>query len=109
MSPLDVTGRNTATGPVVEVAGALDSVHAAALCQYVERLALRPGQRLVIDLTGLALCDFIGVAALLAARQHALAADADLVLAAVPTDTLRILRVTGLDQVFTIHPGIATA
>jgi sigma-B regulation protein RsbQ len=46
-----------------------------------------------------------GITALLAARQHALAADADVVLAAVPATLLRVLTLVGLDQVFTLHPG----
>ncbi|MFF3505472.1 STAS domain-containing protein [Streptomyces sp. NPDC003247] len=109
MSPLSITDRNAATGPVVHVAGDLDHTHATALRQRVERLTLRPGQRLVVDLTGLEFCDSSGITALLAARQHALAAGADLVLAAVPSNTLRILAIVGLDRVFTIHPDAPTA
>ncbi|WP_434976323.1 STAS domain-containing protein [Streptomyces mirabilis] len=68
-----------------------------------------PGQDLVIDLSGLEYCDSTGITALLAARQRAQAADADMTLAAVPANTLRILTVVGLDQVFTIQPGSSTA
>ncbi|GAA3475242.1 STAS domain-containing protein [Nonomuraea roseola] len=109
MSSLTITDRDAAAGPVVEVAGDLDYTHAAALRRQVERLTLRPGQRLVIDLAGLRFCDSSGITALLAARQHALAAGADIALAAVPANTLRILAVIGLDRVFTIHPAARTA
>ncbi|MFD7130915.1 STAS domain-containing protein [Streptomyces sp. NPDC059894] len=109
MSPLSITDRNAATGPVVHIAGDLDYTHAPALRQRVERLTLHPGQHLVVDLTELEFCDSSGITALLAARQHALAAGADLVLAAVPSNTLRILAIVGLDRVFTIRPDTPTA
>ncbi|MEV6012930.1 STAS domain-containing protein [Streptomyces sp. NPDC051976] len=104
MSPLTITHHDTTTGPVLHVTGALDYEHGAALREQVARLALNPGQNLRIVLSGLEFCDSTGITVLLAARQLALAADADLTLTAVPTDTLRILTLVGLDQVFTIRP-----
>ncbi|MFJ8692106.1 STAS domain-containing protein [Streptomyces roseolilacinus] len=109
MSPLTITGRDTTTGPVVEVVGDLDYAHATTLRQQVERLTLRPGQHLVVDLTSLKFCDSTGITALLAARQHAQAAGADIVLSGVPTNTLRILTIVGLDRVFTIRPDTTPA
>lgn len=109
MSPLTITDRDTTAGPVVEVVGDLDYAHAAILRQQVEHLVLQPGQCLVIDLAGLDFCDSTGITALLAARQHALAAGAGIALAAVPANTMRILTIVGLDRVFTIHPDVANA
>ena len=109
MSPLNLTHSHTATGFVLRVAGQLDYEHAPALREQVDHLDLSPGQNLVIDMSGLDFCDSTGITALLAARQRAQAAGADVTLAAVPADTLRILTVVGLHQVFTIHPGSATA
>jgi anti-anti-sigma factor len=103
MSPLRLTRRDTAAGPVLLVAGELDFVHAAELRRQVEHLVLQPGQCLVLDLSGLEFCDSTGITALLAARQHTLAADAALVLAAVPPNLRRILTIVGLDQVFTLR------
>lgn len=108
MSPLNITHRHAATGPILHVVGELDYEQAAALSEQVERLFLSPGQNLVIDLSGLEFCDSTGITALLAARQRAQAAGADVVLAAVPANTLRILTIVGLDQIFTIHPGSDT-
>ncbi|WP_342751775.1 STAS domain-containing protein [Streptomyces cahuitamycinicus] len=65
---------------------------------------MSPGQCLVLDLSGLAFCDSSGITALLAARQHALAAEADVVLAAVPANLMRVLILVGLDRVFTLRP-----
>ncbi|MDF9817014.1 STAS domain-containing protein [Streptomyces sp. SPB162] len=109
MSRLHVTRHDAATGPVLHVTGALDFEQATALREQVERLVLSPGKHLFIDLSDLEFCDSTGISALLAARQHAQAAGAEVILAAVPADTLRILRIIGLDQVFTIRPGSDTA
>ncbi|MFJ2822010.1 STAS domain-containing protein [Streptomyces toxytricini] len=109
MTPLRITAREAATGPVLEVSGDLDYASATELRERVTALALRPGLRLVLDLGCMEFCDSSGLTALIAARSHAHAARADLALAAVPANTLRIMRVVGLDQVFTLHPDIRSA
>ncbi|GGS29736.1 hypothetical protein GCM10010269_80450 [Streptomyces humidus] len=53
--------------------------------------------------------DSSGITALIAARNHAAAAQADAALAGVPGNTLRILRVVGLDQIFALHPDAQSA
>ncbi|MEV5599190.1 STAS domain-containing protein [Streptomyces sp. NPDC052496] len=109
MSSLKTTLRDAATGPVLEIAGDLDYDHADELRSVVSGLTLKPGQRLVLDLRAMEFCDSSGITALLAARNHAIAAEADIALAAVPANTLRVLRYVGLDQVFTCHPDSETA
>ncbi|MES4891356.1 STAS domain-containing protein [Streptomyces sp. NPDC096012] len=109
MSPLKITARDAATGPVLEIVGELDYFTAEELRDLIATVPLRPGQRLVLDLSGMAFCDSSGLSALIAAHNHAQAAQADLALAAVPAHTLRILRIVGLDQVFTVHPDSDTA
>ncbi|QUX31226.1 STAS domain-containing protein [Nocardiopsis akebiae] len=107
MSSLNVTRRDSATGPVLDVTGSLDYDHAATLRHEVRLLALDSGQCLSIDLSGLDFCDSSGISALLAARQHALSAGADMALLSVPANTLRIMTMVGLNRVFTIRPGTA--
>ncbi|MEU2062412.1 STAS domain-containing protein [Streptomyces sp. NPDC013455] len=109
MSPLKITAREAATGPVLGIAGELDYASAPELRERITTLALQPGQRLVLDLADMDFCDSSGITALIAARNHAHAARADIALAAVPPNTLRILRIVGLDQVFTLHPDSDTA
>ncbi|MFH8800837.1 STAS domain-containing protein [Streptomyces sp. NPDC017936] len=109
MSPLKITTRDAATGPVLQVVGDLDYTHASELRDLLPALALQPGQRLVLDLAGMAFCDSSGLTALIAARNHAEAARADIALAAVPAPTLRVLRIVGLDQVFPLHPDSEAA
>ncbi|WP_433858633.1 STAS domain-containing protein [Streptomyces kronopolitis] len=109
MNPLKITTRDAATGPVVEIFGALDHATAADLRALIPTIALSPGQRLVLDLGGMDFCDSSGITALIAARSHAQAAQADITLAAVPANTRRVLRIVGLDQIFTLHPDSDTA
>lgn len=109
MSPLKITTRDAGTGPVLEVTGDLDYSSAAELRELVTGLALRPGQRLVVDLAGMEFCDSSGITALIAARSHAQAARADLALAAVPSRTLRVLSIVGLDQIFPLYPDSEAA
>ncbi|MER7661497.1 STAS domain-containing protein [Streptomyces sp. NPDC096193] len=109
MSPLKITTRDAATGPVLEIFGELDYDNAPDLRELIPTIALRPGQRLVLDLCGMEFCDSSGLTALIAAHNHAQAARADIALAGVPAHTLRILRIVGLDQIFPIHPDSAAA
>ncbi|MET9361654.1 STAS domain-containing protein [Streptomyces sp. NPDC006632] len=109
MSPLTITSRDSATGPVLSVSGDLDYASAAGLRDLLPTIALKPGQRLVLDLGGMDFCDSSGVSALIASHNHAQAAQAHLALAAVPANTLRVLRIVGLDQIFPLYPDSATA
>ncbi|MET9844827.1 STAS domain-containing protein [Streptomyces ossamyceticus] len=101
---MDIGRRNNITGPVLEIIGELDYSNATRLRELLLTLTLRPGQRLFLDLAGLTFCDASGITALIAARGHAHAAQADIALAAVPAHTLRILRLVGLDQIFALDP-----
>ncbi|MFD5515525.1 STAS domain-containing protein [Streptomyces sp. NPDC127066] len=105
MSPLKITTRDAATGPVLEIAGELDYGTAAELRELIPTVPLRPGQRLTLDLGRMEFCDSSGLSALIAAHRHAHTAQADIALEAVPANTLRILRIVGLDQVFSLGQG----
>ncbi|MEU0037353.1 STAS domain-containing protein [Streptomyces sp. NPDC006333] len=109
MSPLDITTRDVATGPVLQIIGELDYGNASVLRELLTTITLQPGQRLVLDLARMDFCDSSGLTALIAARNHAHAAQADIALAAVPANTLRVLRIVGLDQVFPLHPDSDSA
>ncbi|MFJ4437307.1 STAS domain-containing protein [Streptomyces sp. NPDC088923] len=101
---LTLRTRTTAAGMVMQLAGELDHHTAPKVRDALPGLALRPGQQLVIDLEGITFCDSSGITALIAARNHALNADAAIALAALPERLARILRMVGLDQVFPTHP-----
>ncbi|MFJ7073043.1 STAS domain-containing protein [Streptomyces sp. NPDC098781] len=104
MSPLKITTRDATTGPVLEITGDLDHATAAELRDRLTALTLQPGQRLVLDLADMDFCDSSGLTVLIAARNLAHAAGADIALAAVPAHTLRVMSIVGLDQIFTLLP-----
>ncbi|MFE9450100.1 STAS domain-containing protein [Streptomyces sp. NPDC006739] len=109
MSPLKIITRDAMTGPVLEIIGALDYNSATQLRDHLATIVLRPGQHLVLDLAAMEFCDSSGITALIAARNHAHAAQAGIALAAVPPHTLRVLRIVGLDQIFPLYPDSETA
>ncbi|MFF3974138.1 STAS domain-containing protein [Streptomyces rubiginosohelvolus] len=109
MSPLTITIRDAATGPVLEITGDLDHDTAPDLRKAVDGLTVAAGKRLVLDLRGLSFCDSSGISALLSARSRAIAQGGGIALAAVPANTARILGIVGLDQVFAIYPDATEA
>ncbi|SEB81192.1 anti-anti-sigma factor [Streptomyces misionensis] len=84
--------------------GELDHTNADEPRERIATITLRPARRLVLDLAGMEFRDSSGITALIVARNHALAAQAHIALAAVPDHTTRILRIVGLDQIFTVLP-----
>ncbi|WP_411103184.1 STAS domain-containing protein [Streptomyces sp. cmx-4-9] len=109
MTLLQISTRDTAAGPVVQVAGELDHTTAPELRDLLVALPLQPGRRLVLDLARMEFCDSSGISALIVAYNRAQAARADIALAAVPAPTLRVLRIVGLDRVFGLYPDAETA
>ncbi|MFG3078479.1 STAS domain-containing protein [Streptomyces sp. NPDC048225] len=109
MSQLEIITREAAPGPVLELLGDLDYDTAGRLREVLSSLALRQGSRLVLDLGGVTFCDSSGITALIVARNHALAAQAEVALADVPDHLMRVLRIVRLDQIFPIDPGSAAA
>ncbi|OON81582.1 STAS domain-containing protein [Streptomyces tsukubensis] len=106
---LTVHTRTSSAGPVVELTGDLDHHTAPEVRAVLSGLPLAPGGQLVIDLARLSFCDSSGIGVLITARNHALAAQAVVVLAAVPARVSRIFRIVGLEQVFTTQPTAAAA
>ncbi|MEV7730395.1 STAS domain-containing protein [Streptomyces sp. NPDC087917] len=109
MSLLTITCRDAATGPVLEISGGLDHASAPQLRRALDQLTLATGQLLVLDLARLEFCDSSGITAMLAARNLAIEQGATIALANIPQNTARILRILGLDQVFTPHPDTSSA
>lgn len=104
MTHLAIRTRTTVAGPVLELTGELDHASCSQVRGLLPGLVLHRGQQLVVDLAGVTFCDSSGITALIAARNHTLAAEADIALAAVPHHIRRIFSMVGLDQVFAAHP-----
>lgn len=105
MTGLSTSVRHTDAGPVVTVDGDLDHATAGELRAMLTALSLSAGQRLVLDLTELRFCDSSGLAVFLAVHGQVREHGASLALTGVPAQTIRVLRMTGLDEVLLAHDG----
>ncbi|WP_373305346.1 STAS domain-containing protein [Streptomyces roseolus] len=79
----------------MEIVGDPDCAHAPELRRELDALALRPGERLVLDLSGMTFRDSSGITAMIAARSRAEASGAG----------LRARRRTGLHPARAAHRG----
>ncbi|MEU4006894.1 STAS domain-containing protein [Streptomyces pseudogriseolus] len=103
MEPLTIVSSRTPAGPLLEVSGDLDHSNAQRLRRAAVGAVLSAGLLLTVDLGQLGFCDSSGITALIAVRNHVVAAGAALILVAVPETLRRLLRLTGLDQVFDLR------
>ncbi|MEW2449243.1 STAS domain-containing protein [Streptomyces parvulus] len=101
---LTVHARTGTAGAVIELTGELDYHTAPEVRAALPGIGLEAGQQLVVDLAGLTFLDSTGLTVLIAARNHALASDATIALAAVPDRVSRIMRALGLHHFFPTHP-----
>ncbi|MEU3501746.1 STAS domain-containing protein [Streptomyces hundungensis] len=74
-----------------------------------ELLKGRGAGPVVIDCSGLLLCDSSGVSALLWLHRQLSAQGRALRLAAMPTQVSRLFALTGLDEVLSVYPHVAGA
>ncbi|MFF3562684.1 STAS domain-containing protein [Streptomyces sp. NPDC002574] len=97
--PLHLRTERLVTGAVViRVAGELDHETAPDLLDAVtgELAAQPPPGGLELDLSGVAVCDSSGLSALIVALRRATGAGTGLRLTGLPTQLVRVIRVTGL-------------
>jgi anti-anti-sigma factor len=103
LPPLHLTVDRSGTGTVVlHVTGDLDHETAPDLLDAVTD-ELSPGgppDALVLDLSGVCLCDSSGLSALIVALRRTTAAGTALRLTSVPPQLLRVIKVTGLADHF---------
>jgi anti-sigma B factor antagonist len=94
---------------VLGAAGEIDVYTAPALRDRIAE-QLDAGQRdLVVDLTDVAFLDSTGLGVLVAGLTKAREADGRLSLVCSRSSLLKLLRITGLDEVFVVHPTVAAA
>ncbi|GGW94827.1 hypothetical protein GCM10010297_15680 [Streptomyces malachitofuscus] len=103
MKNLTITASPTPAGPALVVAGDLDHTNARQLRRAGRGAAPSAGQVLTVDLGNVGFRDSSGLTALIALHNDALAAGADMALVAVSASVRRLLRLTGLDQVFDLR------
>ena len=106
---LDVTVRKVDGTAVVAVAGEID-VYTSPLLQ--ERLVevLRDGSSsIVLDLSAVTFLDSTGLGVLITGLKRCRSADGDLVLVTAQPNVLKVLEITGLNDVFKVHDSVDDA
>ncbi|MFI0373815.1 STAS domain-containing protein [Actinomadura sp. 1N219] len=94
---------------VVVVTGEIDLRTADTLCARLVEARGEGPRRLVVDFSAVAFCDAAGLGALVGARNRIAVSGGEISLAGVRPAQLRLLRVTGLDRLFAVHPDAASA
>jgi anti-sigma B factor antagonist len=106
---LDVTVRKVDGTAVVAVAGEID-VYTSPLLQ--ERLVevLRDGfPSIVLDLSAVTFLDSTGLGVLITGLKRCRSAEGDLVLVTAQPNVLKVLEITGLNDVFKVHDSVDDA
>jgi anti-anti-sigma factor len=106
MTPLKLDCRQLIKGVLITVAGEVDCSNADLFESYTTRMC-RPGQPILLDLSGLTFMDSSGLHALL--RLDAATRPRGLHLAAVHTMPARVLRITKVWDALNIHPSVEEA
>jgi anti-sigma B factor antagonist len=94
---------------VAAVSGEIDVYTAPTLREKLVELVDSGARDIVVDMAQVGFCDSTGLGALVAALNYARDRDTTLSLAAAHERVLKVLRITGLDQVFTVHASVSAA
>lgn len=94
---------------VLAVAGELDVYTAPALRTEIGDRIASGQNRLVVDLTDVEFVDSTGLGILVAGLTASREAGGDLSLVCSRPSLLKLLKITGLDEVFDVHPTAAEA
>jgi anti-sigma B factor antagonist len=93
---------------VVKLAGELDLYNAGEVREALSRAAADGPQRIVVDLSEVEFIDSTALGVLIEARTK-LDNRRALMLAAPALETRRVLEISGLDRLFTVHQSVPEA
>jgi anti-sigma B factor antagonist len=94
---------------IIAVHGELDIATTAALRNRVLAILSDTATPVIIDLSGVSFCDASGLALLIGAQRRAMLHGLSITLASPRPHMTKLLRITGLDRAFTIHPTLSGA
>jgi anti-sigma B factor antagonist len=108
MLSVDVTVRHAGGQAVVTLRGELDLASTPALASHLTAAAAC-GPNVIVDLAGLEYIGYSGLGVLVRVGKWLRASGGDLALAAPQPQVRKILVVTGLIDVFAVHPSVEAA
>jgi anti-sigma B factor antagonist len=88
--------------PMVSLTGEIDIANTPALTAQLRQLTAPPATGLIVDLTSVSFIDSSGLSALVASWRRLEERGAQLVVVASSPLIVRLLNVTGLNQLFTV-------
>jgi anti-sigma B factor antagonist len=94
---------------VVELVGDIDAHSATNLRERLLTVVARQGRDLVLHMGGVEFLDSAGINALVSVRRRVLLLGGSIRLAALQPGPERVIRICGLDRVFSIHDTVAEA
>jgi anti-sigma B factor antagonist len=108
---VDISVSQTTAGdvPIVAVSGEVDVYSAPALKDNITELLQSGVTTLIVDLSGVAFLDSTGLGALVEARTATTEAGGALPLVCSQERIIKLFTITGLDEVFAIHPSVDEA
>jgi len=104
---LETSDRDGAT--VLSAHGEIDVATAPQLRQQIVELASESSAPLVIDLEGVDFLDSTGLGVLVSGLKRFRTLGSDVLLVATRPRILKVFEITGLTQVFSIHPTVEDA
>ncbi|MGI5281912.1 STAS domain-containing protein [Nonomuraea polychroma] len=108
MTPLNLDSRQLINGVLISVSGEIDTTNADQLESFAGQVR-RPGEPLVLDLSGLTFLDSTGLNVLLRLNSTAQEQGGGLHLAALRKIPARLLKITGVDRAMQIHANVDEA
>jgi anti-sigma B factor antagonist len=106
---IDVTSTDDGKTQIFALHGSLDIATSPTLRAALMEAAEHAGHTLVVDLSQLDFLDSTGLGALIGAHKRASESEGSVRLVAQEGQILRLLRITGLLDVFQVYPNIDAA
>ncbi len=106
---IDVTSANDGAIQLFALSGTLDIATSPTLRAALMEAAERDNHEIIVDLTQLEFLDSTGLGALIGAHKRAAEHDGGVRLVAHEGQILRLLRITGLLDVFSVYPNVEAA
>ena len=106
---LTLNTRSEADRTVLQVAGEVDVYTGTALRDRISDLLDAGAHHLIVDLGRVDFIDSTGLGVLVGALNRARELGGSLQLVCAQERVLKLLRITGLDQVFTVQPSVEAA